>query len=341
MVFRAVDPRDGRFTGTPRTVLSGQDLGTARQFTLSRDGSVLALEAGPRLQRVVALTRTDPTSVRFSMRTLVNSTANLQASIPPRGNRLAIVSQIAAGAQPRYRLALIPFDSGPETVVVPQAERIMDWVWSGVDGSRLIYGLRTGQENIRFSEFNAATGQSRALFTLPNGLGRDGFVQLQNGKLAFSDILGRKVHIVTAGGAVERAYPPPAEFERMAMMRTTPSHPQILLVAWDKNNDSIMVQLMHQDDGRLERVGVLQGEGWRGAKQLDDGSVQVVVEEDGDASGLWAFPAGGGPARRLGSMPFGPASYGFSSDGKRLVAIVRETKADVWLITNFKEMLPK
>jgi hypothetical protein len=100
---------------------------------------------------------------------------------------------------------------------------------------------------------------------------------------------------------------------------------------------------MHPDDGRLERVGTLFGtaEGWRGAKQLDDGSVQVVVEEDGEASALYVFPARGGPARRLGPMPFGPASYGFSSDGKRLVAIVRETKADIWLITNFKDLLPK
>jgi hypothetical protein len=338
IVFRAVDPRDGQLIGAPETVLTGLESGT---FGLSHDGGVMTFEAGPRLQRVVALTRTDPTSLRFSMRTLVSSTANLQASIPPRGNRLAVVSQIAAGERPRFKLALIPFDSGPETVVVPQAERIVDWVWPGVDGGRLIYGLRTGQEDIRYSAFDAATGQSRALFTLPNGLGRDGFVQLQNGKLAFADILGRKVYIVTTGGTVERAYPPPSEFERVALMRTTPSHPQILLVAWDKNNDSILVSSMHPDDGRLERVGALGGEGWRGAKQLDDGSVQVVLEEDGEASALWAFPARGGPARRLGSMPFGPASYGFSSDGKRLVATVRETKADVWLITNFKDLLPK
>ena len=196
--------------------------------------------------------------------------------------------------------------------MVPQAERIVDWVWAGVDGARLIYGLRTGQEDIRFSEFDAATGQSRALFTMPNGLGRDGFVQLQNGKLAFSDIQGRKVHIVTAGGAVERGYPPPPEFERMAMMRTTPSHPEILLVAWDKNNDTIVVSLMHPNDGRLERVGALSGEGWRGAKQLNDGSVQVVVEEDAESSALFVFPSTGGPAERLGPMPLGPASYGFS-----------------------------
>ena len=88
-------------------------------------------------------------------------------------------------------------------------------------------------------------------------------------------------------------------------------------------------------------MGILLGENWRGAKQLDDGSIQVAIQEDGGTIVLYVFPARGGPARRLGMLPYSEARYVFSSDGRHVTASVRESKFDVWVIKNLKDLLPR
>jgi Tol biopolymer transport system component len=71
---------------------------------------------------------------------------------------------------------------------------------------------------------------------------------------------------------------------------------------------------------------------------LPDGSLIVSVKQNPNV--VWyRVPAVGGRPVRLGTAPWGSASYRWSADGQRILATVRNDMADVYAIRNFGELL--
>ena len=120
---------NGRITTTPDTV--------ARQFAINAGGDVsrsgaLVYGFGPTEYSVWALRRDTPTSMRFTQRRLASSTALLNGSLSPTGDRILLNRPAPSGGE-RRQFSVMPFDSGPELPVGPPVER-----WIGI-------GPRTGR----------------------------------------------------------------------------------------------------------------------------------------------------------------------------------------------------
>ena len=92
-------------------------------------------------------------------------------------------------------------------------------------------------------------------------------------------------------------------------------------------------------DGSVRRVGTFFGEGSETPRWLEDGTLLVVIQETGWTAALYRLTIATGRSVRLGVLPGTPASYRFAADGKRGIVRAADSRPDIYLIRNFRELI--
>jgi hypothetical protein len=132
---------------------------------------------------------------------------------------------------------------------------------------------------------------------------------------------------------------PEAEGHVLSTM-PSPDGRDVVLVGWDRNDDSIVVRRMSLADGRTTHLAAFYADGLQAPQWLPDGTILMPIRETGSTLVWYRIPASGGRPVRLGTPPrAADANFRMTRDGRLVVARVTSAKADVYLVRNFAELL--
>ena len=324
---------EGRIAARPETVLT-QVEGALYD---ARNGMMLN-SAGPTDYEIWLLRRANPGSMRFTQRRLAASTARLGGLMSPSGDRVMFWRQVTQGGRRLVQAAVMSSDSGPETPVGAPLD-VADWEWNS-EGTGLIIGIFRG-DSVDLGDLDVPGGRFRprravsrldfaALWALPG-----------NGIMAV-DAAHRKIRIIDAGWRSDTTFAYPeteGTFEDLVASR---DGREVIAMGWDRQSDSVVVRRVSLADGRFTRIGTFYGDGWQGPVWLPDGTIIVPIRETGSTLVWFRLPATGGRAVRLGTPPRATdASLRMTADGRTAIARVTAQRPDVYLIRNFRDLLPR
>jgi hypothetical protein len=321
----------GRITTTPDTV--------ARQLTINAGGDLspsgaLVYGFGSTEYSVWALRRDNPTSMRFSQRRLASSTVLLNGSLSPTGDRVLLNRPSAAGDE-RRQLSILPFDSGPETLVGPPME-LVDWDWAQ-DGTSITLIAPRGRDSLGIARMEVPSGR----ITQVGGIERGDYVVTETvaGGGAILIPTAQSFRRLGIPGLADRAFSFPAALGAVTSIDPSPDGKAFVTVSWDPNGDSLLAHRISIVDGSITRLAAFGAEGSQPPKWFDDGSIVISVMETAWTLAWYRIPAGGGKPVRMGTPPRFPATYRFSGDGLRVMARVQDRRTDIYLVPNFGEVL--
>ena len=331
LLVRSISP-EGRFAPTADTVVR-QLLITAPPAT-SRSGQMV-LGAGSLESSVHAFRRAGAADVRFPLRPLAVATSlGATGSIRPDGEVVLLARNFLSGRRRLYQFSLVPFDGGAETRL-GNAMETSDWDWSMDGASIMVMSLRGDSAVIQ--RLDAATGRVARVAVVPKGyheiatLPGGGFVVLAED--------GRAVWRIGSPGHPDTLFPIPRAYGTVTSSDPSPDGQALVAAGWDATADSVSVVRISMADGRVTPLARFAGEGSQQPAWLADGTIIVPVLETTFTLGWFRIAAAGGKPVRLGSPPRFPADYRFSRDGLRGIARVGDSRADVYLIRNFADLL--
>jgi hypothetical protein len=241
------------------------------------------------------------------------------------------MSTPVAGDARRFGIQLQPFEGGPETVLVPSTDSIMNWEWAP-DRDVLYYTTPDGAA-LAIHEVDAATRQSRRVGAIPARPGAlQDFEPLQGGGFAW---------LVQDEGVVRYQLPgdEPRELRlpRSTVYFTTssPGGFGIALLGWTRPaGDSLQIHVADLASGssRMVWTGVMEE---AAVAWMPDGTLYATFTESQGSRAGWTIPTDGRPPVRHGLVPFPRATYRITADGTRGSAGVTDERTDAWLLTGW------
>ena len=330
-LVRAISP-EGRFAPTADTVI--RQLSITAPPTTSRSGQMV-LGAGALESSVHAFRRAGAADVRFALRPLAVATSlGVTGSVRPDGEVVLLARNFLSGGRRLTQFSLVSTDGGAETKL-GNAMDTSDWDWS-MDGASIMVMSVRGDTTVvqrldastgRVTRVTALAKDFHEIATLPGG----GFVVLAGD--------GRAFRRIGSPGQPDTLFRIPREYGTVSASDPSPDGRAIVAVGWDATDDSVSVLRISTIDGSVTPLVRFAGEGSQQATWLPDGTILVPVLETAWTLGWYRIPAGGGKPVRLGSPPRFPADYRFSRDGLHGIARVSDSRADVYLIRNFADLL--
>jgi tRNA A-37 threonylcarbamoyl transferase component Bud32 len=324
-----VDTR-GHIDNRPDTVIRQLDLSGGAEVSAS---GMLVYGAGATDFSVWALTRDNPGAMRFRERRLAAGTANMLGTLSPHGDRVLLWREALVGDRLLTQLSVMPFDSGPETLLGSPRDFIdKDWTQ---DGRLVLAGMRQGPDTVVLMELDPSSGRSRPLATYPRAGYR--FMESLPGGGYLLIASGRKFRAVGVSGVKDTTYQLPPEAGVILSVDPSPDGHAFVEVGWDRTGDSLLANRVSLVDGSVERLATFVGEDMLPPRWLADGNVVIAVLETARTLTWYRIPATGGSPVRLGSPPRFPAQYRISQDGRRVLMILQDQKSDIYLMRNFGE----
>jgi Tol biopolymer transport system component len=325
----SVDPEQMRFTGEPVRLapLADQDFAPSA----SGDGRTLAIVSTAAAWRVATLGVDPRTRLLRVEREVTSATGGIGAQVSPSGRWIAHTTPIAAAGSRRFGIQLQPFEGGPETVLVPSTDSIMNWEWAP-DRDVLYYTTPDGAA-LAIHEVDAATRQSRRVGVIPARPGSlQDFEPLREGGFAWLVEGNPVVHYQLPGDEPRRLEVP------ASMVYFTSSSPGgfgIALLSWNRpRGDSLQIHVADLASATVRPV-------WTGVMEegavawMPDGTLYATFTERQGTRAGWTIPTDGRPPVRHGLVPFPRAVYRISADGTRGSAAITDERSDAWLLTGW------
>jgi hypothetical protein len=325
-----VDPERMRFTGEPVRLarLNDQDFG----LSVSRDGRTVAISSSAAAWRVATLGVDPRTRLLRVQREVTSATALLNAQVAPSGRWIAFTTPIASGGR-RFGIQLQPFDGGPETVLVPMTDSIMNWEWTP-DRDVLHYTVPDGAA-LAIHEVDAATGQSRRVGAIPARPGTlQDFEPLREGGFAWLVEGDPIVHYQLPGDEPRRLEVPRSN---IFFTSSSPGGFGVALLGWNRPaGDSLQIHVADLASGSVRTVwaGVVEE---AAAAWMPDGTLYATLTESQGTRAGWTIHTDGRPPVRHGLVPFPQATYRITADGTRGSAAVIDARTDAWLLTGWDQ----
>jgi hypothetical protein len=314
-----------RATGKLATRQDTMALGLFTAFSLTSDGGTMVIDQGSYDHGVFALPLDSVLAGRFAEeRRIARASNQVIGSLSPDGARV-----LARRAVPTvrgavdYRFTVMPYAGGDETPIGP-ARSAVRAAWS--DSVHVAIAERSTTGNLELSEVDVRTGAPRNRLAIPDSGVRD-FVALPTGWAWIPNSSDR--YVVVEGGR-RREFPKPAWLSGTAHLVADPAHRRLLYTGWSgAGGDSVSLGVLSLVDGTHTRWDTRIGGTGRIAL-VDDHEALFLVSEGRDSWSIFAVD-GPGRVRRLGTIPRPVSSLTLSRDGRRVVANVRDYRADAWM----------
>ncbi len=317
----AIDRATGRLAARQDTMAFG--LFTA--FSLTSDGSSMVIDQGTYDHGVWAIPFDSALKGRFSdERRVARASNQVVGSISPDGARILVRRAVpTAGGRIDYRFVVIPFEGGAETAVTVSGAPIRG-SWS--DSAHVAIASRTQAGGLVLSEVDVRNGAERNRLAIPDSVVRD-FSSLSSG---WAWIPASSDRIIVVEGARRREFPNPGWFGGTAHLVAEPARRRVFYTGWGgPGADSVGLGVLSLGDGSHALWTTRPGE---------SGRIALIDARDplfllGEGRDTWSVFAAAGPGRitPLGAVPRPVNSLSISRDRRRVVANVRDYRADAWM----------
>jgi serine/threonine-protein kinase len=316
-----LDRESGRLAARQDTMTHG--LFTA--FSVTSDGSTMVVDEGTYDHGVWAEPLDSALAGRFpEQRRLASASSPIVGAISPDGSRLLLRRSVPGpGGTSVQRYVAMPFDGGAETPVASATLPLRAY-WS--DSVHVAIATRTTTGRLQFGEYDTRTGAQRNRFEAPDSTVRD-FFPLANG---WAWIPASSDRVVTLEGGRRREFAKPARFGGISHLVVDPARRRVLYTGWGgPGADSVGMGVLSLDDGAQSLWASKLGDAGRLALSDAHDAVFIVSE----TSDTWTLYGADGPGRltKLGTIGRPLASVTVSRDLKRIVANVRDYRADAWM----------
>jgi len=320
-VRNAIDPATGKLATRQDTMA----LGLFTAFSLTSDGGTMVIDQGSYDHGVFALPFDSVLAGRFAEdRRIARASNQVLGSLSPDGARVLVRRAIpSVRGSVDYRFAVMPYDGGAESPVGP-AGSVVRAAWS--DSVHVAFASRAAAGNLELSEVDVRTGAVRNRLAIPDSGIRD-FGALPTGWAWIPQSSDR--FIVVEEGR-RREFPKPAWLSGTAHLVVDGERRRLLYTAWSgAGADSVSLGVLSLDDGTHSAWNTRIGGAGRIAL-LDGSAVLFLVSEGRDS---WSVHRVDGPNRvaPLGTIPRPVSSLTLSRDRRRVVANVRDYRADAWM----------
>jgi hypothetical protein len=317
----AFDQASGKLATRQDTMARG--LFTA--FSLTGDGGTMVIDQGAYDYGVWAVPFDSARAGRLpENRRLARASNQATGAIAPDGARVLVRRSVPTpGGQSETRLAVMPFDGGAETPVVSEGT-VFRAGWS--DSVHVAVASRPAGGTLVLSEVDVRTGARRNRLAIPDSVVRE-FSALSNG---WAWIPASSDQLVVVENDQRRAFPKPAWFGGVAHLVADPAHRRVFFTGWGgPGADSVGLGVLSLDAGTHERWTATPGEA--GRIVLVDGHDALFLVAEGRET--WSVYTADGPGRivPLGTLPRPVSSLTTSRDMRRVVANVRDYRADAWM----------
>ena len=297
--------------------------GRFTNFSVTDDGSALAMDEGAWRHSVYAVELADALAGRFpEERRILSGTVDFNPQISRDGRQVLVTRPVtSATGGLDFRMSLMPFSPGAEAPLpLPAGTEAAYWVDSTTIGVR----TKTDQ-GLVFSRFDTRTGTRHDEHAIADTVAWD-WTALPGQGYAWIPPGGDTLH-VHRGGAT-RAYPKPAWYE--VIFGVSSGGEKLAVLGWNKGSaDTMRVTEIGLDDGREVPWFTAFVDG--GLFKLHaDGSMLFVMYESEESATIYHLAAPG-QARRLGTIPRPISGIALSDDLSRAIVETREFLGDVWV----------
>jgi hypothetical protein len=257
-------------------------------------------------------------------RRLARASSQTTGIISPDGSRVLVRRTVpTGGGQSETRLGLLPFDGGAEVPVTSEGMVIRS-NWS--DSVHVAIASRAADGALVLSETDVRTGARRNRHAIPDSAIRE-FTALPSG---WAWIPASSDQLVVVENEHRRVFPKPAWFGGIAHLVADPAHRRVLYTGWGgPGADSVGLGALALDTGTHAVWTATPGDA--GRIVLIDGHDALYLVQEGRES--WHLYTADGPNRvaSIGTIPRPVSSLTASRDLERVVANVRDYRADAWM----------
>jgi tRNA A-37 threonylcarbamoyl transferase component Bud32 len=317
----SIDRASGKLAARQDTMARG--LFTA--FSLTADGRTMVIDQGAYDHGVWAVPFDSARAGVFpEAKRLARASSQTTGVISPGGSRVLVRRTVpTAGGQSETRLGVLPFDGGAEVPVTSDGMVIRS-NWS--DSVHVTIASRSGGGALVLSETDVRTGARRNRLAIPDSAIRD-FTALSNG---WAWIPASSDRITVVENERRRVFPKPAWFGGIAHLVGDPAHGRVFYTGWGgPGADSVGLGVLSLETGAHALWTATPGDA--GRIVLVDGHDALFLVQEGRET--WSLYTADGPSRiaKLGTIPRPVSSLTASRDLKRIVANVRDYRADAWM----------
>ena len=314
-----------RATGKLSTRQDTMALGLFTAFSLTSDGGTMVIDQGTYDHAVFALPLDSALAGRFpEERRIARASNQVIGSLSPDGARVLVRRAVpTVRGSVDYEFAVMPYDGGNESPIGP-ARSAVRAAWT--DSVHVAIAARTTSGNLEFSEVDVRTGAQRNRLAVPDSGIRD-FAALPTGWAWIPNSSDR--YIVVEGGR-RREFQKPEWLSGTAHLVADMAHRRLLYTGWSgAGGDSVSLGAVSLDDGKHTNLQTRIG--GTGRIVLVDGHEALFLVSEGRDS--WSISSVDGPnrIRSLGTIPRPVSSLTLSRDRRRVVANVRDYRADAWM----------
>jgi hypothetical protein len=312
-------------SGTLATRQDTMARGLFTAFSLTADGGAMVIDQGAYDHGVWAIPYDSVRAGRFpESRRLARASNQTTGALAPDGARVLVRRTVPmAAGQSETRLAVVPFDGGVEAPVASEGP-VFRAGWS--DSVHVAVASRPAGGSLVLSEVDARTGARRNRLAIPDSVLRE-FSALANG---WAWVPASSDQLVVVEDGRRREFPKPAWFGGVAHLVADPATRRVFYTGWGgPGADSVGLGVLSLDSGTHELWTATPGEA--GRIVLIDGHDALFLVAEGRES--WRLYTADGPGRvaSLGTLPRPVSSLTTSRDMRRVVANVRDYRADAWM----------
>jgi len=222
-----------------------------------------------------------------------------------------------------YQFTVMPYDGGGEKPIGPARSGVRA-AWS--DSVHVAIASRATTGHLEFIEVDVRTGAERNRRAVPDSGIRD-FAALPTGWAWIPQSSDR--YVVVEGGQ-RREFPMPAWLSGTAHLVADAARRRLLYTGWSgEGGDSLSLGVLSLDDGTHTAWDTRIG--GTGRIVLVDGHEALFLVSEGRDSWSVHVVDGPGRVRPLGTIPRPVSSLTLSRDRRRVVANVRDYRADAWM----------
>ena len=300
-------------------------LGLFTAFSLTSDGGTMVIDQGSYDHGVFALPFDSMLAGRFSDdRRIARASNQVIGSLSPDGARVLLRRAVPStrGAVD-YRFSVMPYDGGDESPIGSAAAAVRA-AWS--DSVHVAIASRSATGSLELREVDVRAGTERNRLAIPDSGIRD-FAALPTGWAWIPQTSDR--FIVVEDGQ-RREFPKPASLSGTAHLVADAPHRRLMYTGWSgPGADSVGFGAVSLVDGT--HTSWMTRPGGVGRIALVDGrDVLLLLSQGRDAWSVYGADAPG-RVRPLGTVPRPVSALTISRDRRRVVANVRDYRADAWM----------